>query len=113
LEESYEVLKDVINQGGVKSVAIQMGLPQPLLYKWCNDSKEDEDSYTAPTGASNPPDRIRKLYEITNDSRIIKWVCHTADGILLRILQWEKNIYTVKCQKQHRSLLTSFQKLLR
>ena len=82
MEESYEVFKDGINQVGVKSVATQMGLSQPLLYKWCNDSKEDEGSYTAFTGASNPPDRIRKLYEITNDSRIINWMCHTVDGIL-------------------------------
>lgn len=80
MEESYEVLKDVINQVGVKAVSAEMGLSQPLLYKWCNNSKENDGTYKPVAGAGNPLDRLRKIYEITKDKRIINWVCQVADG---------------------------------
>lgn len=112
MEESYEVLKDVINQVGVKSVATQMGLSQPLLYKWCNDSKEGEGSYKAPTGAFNPLDRVRKLYEITNDSRIINWVCHIADGYFVENPSMDKTYIYSKVSKTTQKLIKEFSETL-
>ncbi|MCD4781565.1 MAG: hypothetical protein K8S27_13610 [Candidatus Omnitrophica bacterium] len=82
LDESYQVLKKAIDAVGIKKVAVELGLSTSLLYKWCQRS-EDINEYQSASGAANPLDRLQKLYELTNDSDIINWLCQNADGFFV------------------------------
>lgn len=73
--KSHEIMKDVLSDPGVKSVAADMNLSTSLLYKWSQD-QDSEDS----SGADSPLDRLIKLYEITGDDRLVRWLCQQTDG---------------------------------
>lgn len=73
--DSYEVLKRSVSDLGVKSVASDLGLSTSLIYKWCQPSGFEDSS-----GAGNPLDRLAKLYELTQDTGPIEWICQKADG---------------------------------
>ena len=60
---------------GVKAIASDMNLSSSLLYKWCQPSEEPDES-----GATNPLDRLAKIFEATGDEQIISWICQQADG---------------------------------
>jgi hypothetical protein len=77
--ESYEVLRDAVGGVGVKSVAVDMGLSSAMVYRWCEDSKPDDAS-----GAKNPLDRLSMIYELTQDSRPIEWLCQQANGFFVQ-----------------------------
>jgi hypothetical protein len=78
--ESWEVLREATEQVGVKAVAARLGLSSALVYKWCQEPPiHDPDA----SGARNPLDRVRLLYEVTRDPRVINWVCHAADGFFV------------------------------
>jgi len=89
LKSSYEIIKEAIEKVGIKAVAPKMNLSKSLLYKWCQDSKEPSP-YKAASGASNPLDRIKKLYEETQDPEIINWLCQAADGYFVKNSPTEK-----------------------
>lgn len=73
--KSHEIMKEVLRESGVKSVAVDMNLSTSLLYKWSQD-QDSEDS----SGADSPLDRLIKLYEITGDDRLVRWLCQQTDG---------------------------------
>jgi hypothetical protein len=73
--KSHEIMKEVLREPGVKSVAVDMNLSTSLLYKWSQD-QDSEDS----NGADSPLDRLIKLYEITGDDRLVRWLCQQTDG---------------------------------
>jgi len=73
--KSHEIMKEVLSDPGVKSVAADMKLSTSLLYKWSQD-QDSEDS----SGADSPLDRLIKLYEITGDDRLVRWLCQQTDG---------------------------------
>ncbi|MFT5123576.1 MAG: hypothetical protein ACI9TH_002813 [Kiritimatiellia bacterium] len=73
--KSHEIMKEVLSGPGVKSIAADMHLSTSLLYKWSQD-QDTEDS----SGADSPLDRLVKLYEITGDDRLVRWLCEKADG---------------------------------
>ena len=73
--KSYEVLKQVVEDMGVKSIASDLGVSPSLLYKWCQPVDEPTDS-----GATNPLDRLARIFEATGDEQIISWLCQKADG---------------------------------
>lgn len=75
--ESWELLREATDRVGVKAVAARLHLSAALIYKWCQEPKStDPDA----SGARNPLDRLRLLYEITQDARLINWVCRAANG---------------------------------
>ena len=76
--KSHEVLKQSMENPGVKAIAADMQLSPSLLYKWCQPNDEPEES-----GATNPLDRIAKIFEATGDERIISWICQLADGFFV------------------------------
>ena len=82
MKDSYQVLKKAIDEVGVKKVAAELGLSSSLLYKWCQRS-EDINEYQESSGAANPLDRIKKIYDLTQDSEIINWICQQADGFFV------------------------------
>ena len=77
--DSHEVIQQAIDKkSNVKEVASQLGISGSLVYKWA--SGEDYKG----EGASNPLDRVLKLYEITGDDRLIQWLCQKAGGVFVR-----------------------------
>ncbi|HAE11148.1 MAG TPA: hypothetical protein DCG39_05835 [Opitutae bacterium] len=73
--KSHEVLKHSMEHVGVKTIASDLGVSPSLLYKWCQPGEEPTDS-----GATNPLDRLAKIFEATGDEQIISWLCQRADG---------------------------------
>ena len=73
--KSHEVLKGSMEHVGVKTIASDLGVSPSLLYKWCQPGGEPTDS-----GATNPLDRLAKIFEATGDEQIIAWLCQKADG---------------------------------
>lgn len=78
MQSSYQVLKEVIQKVGVKKVAAELNLSQSLIYKWCQ--APDNPDHWLSSGAVNPLDRVRRLYGLTEDLRLINWVCQMANG---------------------------------
>ena len=70
--DSYKIIKNAINEVGVKSISQDMGLSSSLLYKWC------QSEYSG--GADNPLDRLLKLYELTGDRNLVYWLCEQIGG---------------------------------
>ena len=75
--ESWEVLRLAVETVGVKAVAAKLGLSSALVYKWCQEPPINDPEAS---GARNPLDRVRTLYETTGDSRLVNWLCHMAGG---------------------------------
>jgi hypothetical protein len=75
--KSWEVLREAVERVGVKVVAARLNLSTALVYKWCQEPPKDDPSGS---GARNPLDRLRAIYEATQDERIVNWLCHQAKG---------------------------------
>jgi len=52
-----------------------------LVYKWCEPSADESDPDQS--GAKNPLDRLREMYLLTKDIRIIRWLCNEAGGFFV------------------------------
>jgi len=52
-----------------------------LVYKWC-EAPSDLDA-PEQSGAKNPLDRVVDIYRLTQDVRIIRWVCNEANGFFV------------------------------
>jgi hypothetical protein len=80
--KSYEVLKDAISEPGVKAVAAAMRVSPALVYKWCEPPPSD-DEMESQSGARNPLDRMRDIYMLTKDIRVVRWLCNEAGGFFV------------------------------
>jgi len=79
--KSWEVLREAVEKVGVKAVAARLNLSAALVYKWCQEPPQDDPRGS---GARNPLDRLREIYEATQDERIVNWLCNAADGFYVR-----------------------------
>lgn len=79
--KSFEVIKEAVDEPGVKAVAGAMKLSPGLVYKWC-EPPADESTPDA-SGSRNPLDRVRDLYTLTKDIRLIRWLCNEAGGFFV------------------------------
>lgn len=95
MKESYEILKEAIDRVGVKKVAARLGISSSLVYKWCQ-KPEDPNSLEFNSGAMNPLDRIRMIYEETKDVELIQWFCQLANGYLVNNPEGMKTEYDLK-----------------
>jgi hypothetical protein len=75
--ESWDVLREATESVGVKAVASKLQLSSALVYKWC---QEPPSHGPEGSGALNPLDRVKRLYQVTQDARIINWLCTAAGG---------------------------------
>jgi hypothetical protein len=82
MENSWEVLKRAIDKKGIKQLASDLKLSQPLLYKWCQKPVDEDDE--SASGAINPLDRVRMLYDKTQDPEIVNWICECAGGFMIK-----------------------------
>lgn len=78
--KSWQVLQAATEHVGIKAVAAKLNLSAALVYKWCQESPQ-YDPYSS--GARNPLDRVRAIYEITRDPRVVNWLCNAADGFFV------------------------------
>jgi len=76
--KSYEIIRNAVEELGVKAVAAGLKVSAALVYKWCEPPAEQDDPEAS--GAKNPLDRIRELYLLTKDIRLIRWLCNEAGG---------------------------------
>ena len=103
---SYEVLKKSVSDLGVKSVASDLGLSTSLIYKWCQPSGSEDSS-----GADNPLDRLIRLYELTQDTGPIEWLCQKADGYFVANVPGEE-IDAIPLLHMTRRIVREFSDLL-
>ena len=76
--KSYEVIKDAVDEPGVKAVAAALKVSPALVYKWCEPPADSGDPDQS--GAKNPLDRVREMYTLTRDIRLVRWLCNQAGG---------------------------------
>jgi len=79
--KSYEVIRTAVDEPGVKAVAAALKVSPALVYKWCEPPADEDDPEQS--GARNPLDRVREMYMLTKDIRIIRWLCNEADGFFV------------------------------
>lgn len=78
--QSWEVMRDATERVGVKAVAAKLKLSTALVYKWC---QQPPGPGADGSGAHNPLDRVRTLYEVTRARPLIEWLCQAADGFFV------------------------------
>lgn len=79
--KSWQILQQAADRVGVKALAGKLNLSAALVYKWCQESPDEEP---AGSGARNPLDRVKAIYDITQDARLLTWLCNQADGFFVR-----------------------------
>src|SRR5882762_9486869 len=109
--KSYDVIRQAVEEPGVKSVAAALRVSPALVYKWCEPPADTEDPDQS--GAKNPLDRVREMYLLTKDIRLVRFLCNQAGGFfvanpvpdLRRTI--EQNVFT-----ETRSMVREFSELL-
>ncbi|MGA2502213.1 MAG: hypothetical protein ABSH20_31100 [Tepidisphaeraceae bacterium] len=76
--KSYEVIQHAVEEPGVKAVAAVLRVSPALVYKWCEPPAASDDPEQS--GAKNPLDRVREMYTLTRDIRLVRWLCNEAGG---------------------------------
>lgn len=79
--KSYEVIRDAVEEPGVKAVAAALRVSPALVYKWCEPPADADDSEQS--GTKNPLDRLREIYSLTKDIHLIRWLCNEAGGFFV------------------------------
>ena len=79
--KSYEVIRQAVDEPGVKAVAAALKVSPALVYKWCEPPADVSDPDQS--GARNPLDRVREMYLLTKDIRLIRWLCNEAGGFFV------------------------------
>jgi hypothetical protein len=72
--ESHEILRRSFEASSPKAIAAELGLSLSLVYKWAERQSDDG------SGSRNPLDRLLKIIEVTDDRRIIEWLCRKCGG---------------------------------
>lgn len=76
--ESHEVLRNAFAKTSPKAVASDLGISLSLVYKWAERQSEDG------SGSRNPLDRLMKIIELSDDLRIVEWLCQQTGGYFVR-----------------------------
>jgi len=100
--KSWEVLREAADRIGVKALAARLNLSTALVYKWCQESPREDPTGS---GARNPLDRLREIYDATDDERVINWLCNAAGGFFVLNPQVEPG-------QQEEHLLSSTQRMV-
>ena len=109
--KSHEVIRQAVEEPGVKSVAAALKVSAALVYKWCEPPADESDPEQS--GAKNPLDRVREMHHSTQDIRLIRWLCNQAGGFYVANPEpvGRDNIDEV-LYKQSRNLVRDFSALL-
>ena len=71
---SHDVIREAIDKVGPKQVASEIGVSLSLVYKWAQPNTETG------SGSRNPLDRVSELVDITDDLRLLEWLCRRFEG---------------------------------
>ena len=109
--KSYEVIRQAVDEPGVKAVAAALKVSPALVYKWCEPPADEKDPDQS--GAKNPLDRLRDIYLLTKDIRLIRWLCNQADGFYVSnpVPEIRKSI-DEEIYKETRAMVRDFSELL-
>ncbi len=78
--QSYEVLREAVEEVGAKALAAELRLSPALVYKWCQAfDRDDPDA----SGARNPLDRLADIVRLTGSRNVVNWLCHEAHGFFV------------------------------
>lgn len=111
LMKSHEVIRQAVEEPGVKAVAAALRVSPALVYKWCEPPAHSDDPDQS--GAKNPLDRVREMYLLTRDIRLIRYLCNEAGGFYVanpvpeENQSLEQSIFT-----ETRSMVRDFSELL-
>jgi len=76
--ESYEIFKEAFKNSSPKEIAAELGVSLSLVYKWAQEQSESG------SGSRNPLDRILEIVRLTQEERIVTWLCEKCDGYFVR-----------------------------
>jgi hypothetical protein len=79
--KSFDVIRQAVDEPGVKAVAAALKVSPALVYKWCEPLSDTADPDQS--GAKNPLDRVREMFMLTKDIRLIRWLCNEAGGFFV------------------------------
>ncbi len=65
----------------MKAVAAALKVSPALVYKWCEPPADSDDPDQS--GTKNPLDRVREMYLLTRDIRVVRWLCNEAGGFFV------------------------------
>lgn len=77
---SYEILREASEEIGVKALAAALRVSPALVYKWCQQSSQDDPDAS---GARNPLDRLADIVEATGSTDVVNWLCNQAGGFFV------------------------------
>ena len=76
--ESHEALKHAFEKTSPKVIASELGVSLSLVDKWAQEQSEGG------RGSHNPLDRLLEIIRLTEDLRIVEWLCHRCGGYFVR-----------------------------
>jgi hypothetical protein len=76
--ESHEILKRSFGNTSPKAIAAELGVSLSLVYKWAQEQSETG------SGSRNPLDRLLEIIKLTDDPRIVEWLCLRSGGYFVR-----------------------------
>jgi len=76
--ESYEIFKEAFKNSSPKEIASELGVSLSLVYKWAQEQSESG------SGSRNPLDRLLEIIRLTEEERIITWLCEKCNGYFVR-----------------------------
>ena len=76
--ESYEIVKGAFKNCSPKEIASELGVSLSLVYKWAQEQSESG------SGSRNPLDRLLEIIRLTQEERIIEWLCERCNGYFVR-----------------------------
>jgi transcriptional regulator with XRE-family HTH domain len=103
--KSHEVIKEAFKKISPKEVASELGLSLSLVYKWAQEPSETG------SGSKNPLDRLLEIIRLTEDQRLIDWLCEKCGGYFVRNPQTtnEKNVEVLPATNE---IISDFSNLL-
>ena len=109
--KSHEVIRQAVDEPGVKAVAAALKVSPALVYKWCEPSAEKEDPDQS--GAKNPLDRVVEIYRLTKDIKLVRWLCNAAGGFFVSNPDLElRKSQDQEIYRETRTMVREFSELL-
>jgi len=76
--ESYQVFKEAFKNCSPKAIASELGVSLSLVYKWAQEQSESG------SGSRNPLDRLLEIIRLTEEEKIVEWLCERCNGYFVR-----------------------------
>lgn len=108
--KSWELLREVVDEVGVKQVAFDLRVSGSLVYKWCSDPGERGDFDAS--GARNPLDRVLQICESTHDRRSVEWLCEAMGGYFVEDPDAEPEEADTEYLRHTQAIVARFSRLL-